>query len=659
MFRRTFAVVLSLALALPAGFASAAPASEPPTPESPASASALAAKVRAAFERGEPVERALASGEPAAGAKAAASDVPRDFAARVARVREFQEVRPPAVPSCPKTPKPADDPNGCVMEAARAAASALGIAGPRADAAAALYLARYVGPQNQSPAERRAAEKRAAAALSDGRFSASTTRIRAVMGQAGRLGAAEFAGGGAGGGVPAGPGGRSVAQAIAEARRAGEPRGSMKASIDVPSLSQKLGESAAEDARILELGKDDGTWSTAVGRSATQVKKGATAFAAWLVDGGTWKRTGAAAADLASHPGDAVRNLPGGLAAGAGALWRGVKSDIRVASGELSEFIEHPTPYRGIAVVGATAAAVSNAFVGVGSGAETAARQAAKAGIRDGVSSAEHYAARLGAGMDDLDFTGHTASVGDEIRGKYKSFTAAGRAEDAAAPTGLQGRIGVSEDRFSKIDELKRQRNQDCARYGIASCAIGNGHDLSLEKVKDTSAEVLVDNARSEVSRLEALKRAGGGDAAGVEAKLVAARHRLTNMEFFPSTSGLGVGDISATLDRLSVPHRSLGFDNRALSSVKAGDAEAFRASAAGMRRSIDLELSKGNAVMAAIYTGMKEGGHTQHAITVLGKGRAADGAIVYQVFDSNVGRVSLMPASDLNVYGGVVVGKL
>jgi hypothetical protein len=463
--------------------------------------------------------------------------------------------------------------------------------------------------------------------------------------------------GGAGLSVAGVPSGRTVEGALADARAAGDPRITLRPAAAPPSVADRLRASAGEDERILQLGADDGTWSTAVGRSVTQVKKGASGFLSFLVDGDTWKRTGSAAVDLASNPGDTVRFLPGGILEGGRALWHGVKADISTASGELSEFIDHPTPYGAVATLGATAAAVSNAFVGAGSGAKTVARQAAREELAVGVRSAREYSRALIGAADDLDFTARATPVRDAISTQYNQFTTLSRSEKAPAATGLTGRIGVPEERFAKIDQLKRQRMSDCARYGMTSCAIANGRDLTLGQVKDASAGVLVDNARADVTRLEDLSRTRGG--AQLEAKLAAARDHLKTMEFFPSTSGLGVGDIQATLDRLGTPYRSLAFDSQALAAVRSGDEATFRAANAEMRRKIDLELTRGNAVMAAVYTGVKDSAHTQHALTVLGKGRAEGGGIVYQVFDSNVGRVSLMPASDLTAYGGVVVGRL
>ncbi len=70
---------------------------------------------------------------------------------------------------------------------------------------------------------------------------------------------------------------------------------------------------------------------------------------------------------MVSNPVETARFIPGAVKAAASSLWHGVKADISNASDEVGKFIEAPTPYRGVAVVGSVALAVSNAFV-VGGG---------------------------------------------------------------------------------------------------------------------------------------------------------------------------------------------------------------------------------------------------------------------------------------------------
>lgn len=642
---RTIALLLSCTLS-----AAAAPA---PSPDE--SARQALAKVIFAFEEGSPVDAAATKDEQAL--------VEKKLPGVLKKVAAFQKVRTPAVPSCAAVNEPAKDPNGCVMAAARDAAASLGIKEPaRREAAASLYLAVYLGPRNGSPAELAAAQQRAEKALSDPRLSQqSAARMRRVMG--GSFGAAADPGaaGPASPGGPAGPGYRGVNAAIAEARRQGRAQNVPVNAKEVPSLSQRLADSAREDERILQHGQDDGTWGTAIGRAMTQGKKTGSELLSYFTSGETWRRTAAGAREMVSNPGETARYLPGALKEAGGALWKGFKADIHNASDEVGHFIENPTPYNGMKAVGSVGLAVSNAFV-VGGGGKAAVRQGAKAELAQGARQAERLADNLiGTGVraaDDLDFTLHTAPKISEY--SNTSRAAAKQVKEGSYAAGeLKGRIGVSQKVYDDVESIGRQRGSDCARFGITSCSIANGSAVTKDVVEEAAAKVMMRDAESEISRLEQRARAlraEGRSTRDVEAAIVESRSRLILADVgMSSEKGLSFDAIGSTLRELNMPHRSLGTDPAALAALKRGEVPQ---AVLDYQRKIDLELVRGNAVMAALYTGA-DGAHAQHAVTILGKGKDAAGRVVYEIYDSNVGRVAQFPADAVRPFGAVVVGKL
>jgi hypothetical protein len=360
------------------------------------------AKAQAAFESGAPIDKAVSAQDWAAlESGPVASRVQIALEKRlpeiVRKTRELQAVRPPATPSCPRTAKPAADANGCVMEAVLSIAVDFELRdAARVEAAMATYLASYNGPAGQSPAELAAARARAEKMLADPRVpSSARARLQAALkrgdafkGLPGPAAAPAIAA------VTAGPGTRTVEQALKEARSARRDAALKIAPVDVP-LSERLAASAADDERILELGPDDGTLGAAVGRSVTQAKKVGSGLLSYFTSGDTWKKTGQGAAQIVTNPLETAKFMPGALAAGGIGLWHGVKADIANASDEIGNFTEHPTYYRGAAVAGSLALAVSNAFI-VGGGAKTAARRGAMDGIDQAVKDATQNVARIG-----------------------------------------------------------------------------------------------------------------------------------------------------------------------------------------------------------------------------------------------------------------------
>lgn len=374
---RTIAIWLACALPL-----AAAPTAE--------EAAKVVAKIVSAYEKGAPVD--------AAATKDDLLVLDRKFPGVLKRVSAFQKVRTPAIPACPEIAAPANDPNGCVMAAARAAAKDLGIAeGARQESASALYLALYLGPKNGTPAEVAAAQERAVKAQSDPRVSQrSAARMRRVMAQGGLFTAPGDPGASGTAYAGTGPGYRGVNAAITEARSRSRAQSVPVNAKEVPSLSDKLSASAREDEEILKHGQDDGTWGTAIGRSMTQGKKAGSELLSYFTSGETWRRTGAGAVEMVSSPVETVRFLPGAVKAAGGALWSGVKADIKNASDEVGNFIENPTPYRGAAVVGSVALAVSNAFV-ISGGAKSGVRRGAMGEIDLAAKDATQNIARASA----------------------------------------------------------------------------------------------------------------------------------------------------------------------------------------------------------------------------------------------------------------------
>lgn len=645
--RRTLAALLSCLLPLAA-------AAVPLSPE----IAKVAAKAVFAFENGSPVDAALTKDE--------AVLLERALPGVVKSVSAFQKIRTPAIPACPGIAAPAKDTNGCVTAAARSAAKSLGIAeDARLEAAEALYLAVYLGPRNGSPAELAAAQARAQKAMSDPRLSQrSAARMRRVMAQGGFAAPGDPGAPGEDGApsAAAGPGYRGVNAAIAEARSRARARPVAINAREVPSLSERLSASALEDENILKHGQDDGTWQTAIGRSVTQVKKGGSELLSYFTSGDTWRRTARGAVEMVSNPGETARYLPGALKEAGGALWNGVKADIKNASDEVGNFIEKPTPYGGMKVIGSVGLAVSNAFV-VGGGGKAAVRQGAKAEIVQGVRQAERLADNLiGAGSraaDDLDFTVMSAPKASDYQAATRKARSEIKAGEYAGPSDLKGRIGVDRTVFDDVEAIGRQRGSDCARFGIASCSIANGAPVTKASVEDAAAAVMKRDAEGTLARLEERARSlrsEGKPTADVEQALVQARSKLLMAEVgLSSEYGLSFDAIGSTLREMKAPHRSLGTDPAALSALKRGEVPQ---AVLDYQRKIDTELVRGNAVMAALYTGA-DGAHAQHAVTILGKGRDSAGRVVYEIYDSNVGRVAQIPADAVRPFGAVVVGKL
>jgi hypothetical protein len=654
-------IALWLSFALPLAAAPLAPTAE--------DAAKVVAKVVFAFESGSPVDAAVSPAdllvlETAPITARSQAAFYRKLPETIKRVGAFQKVRTPAVPVCSGIPAPDKDPNGCVMAAARAAAKDLGIAeAPRQESAAALYLAVYLGPKNGSPAELSAAQTRAAAAMSDPRLSQqSAARMRRVMAQGGLFTTPGDPGavGTGGSAAPAGsgPGYRGVNAAIAEARSRSRAQSIPVNAREVPSLSERLSASAREDETLLKHGQDDGTWGTAVGRGVTQIKKGGSELLSYFTSGDTWRRTGRGAVEMVSNPGETVRYLPGALKEAGVALWNGVKADIRTASDEVGNFIEKPTPYNGMKVVGSVGLAVSNAFV-VGGGGKAAVRQGARKEIAQGARQAEKLADNLIGAADDLDFTTLAAPKGSAYQVETRSVRAAIKNDTYVAPAELKGRIGVNQTVFDDVEAIGRQRGSDCARFGITSCSIANGTPMTKARVEDAAASVMRQDAEATVARLEDKMRrlkAEGGSTEAASKALIEARSKLIMADVGLSAEyGLDFSAIGSTLRELKLPHRSLGTNSDALAALRRGEVTQ---PVLDYRRAIDTELVRGNAVMAALYTGA-DGAHAQHAVTILGRGKDSAGRIVYEIYDSNVGRVAQIPVDAVRPFGAVVVGRL
>jgi hypothetical protein len=390
----------------------------------------------------------------------------------------------------------------------------------------------------------------------------------------------------------------------------------------------------------------------------TQGKKTGSELLSYFTSGDTWRRTGSGALQMVSNPGETARFLPGALKEAGGALWTGFKADINNASGEVGNFIDNPTPYRGMAMVGSVGLAVSNAFV-VGGGGKTAVRQGARAEVAQGARQAERLADNLIGAADDLDFTTLVAPRGSAYQIETRSVRAAIKNETYVAPAELKGRIGVNQSVFDDVEAIGRQKGSDCARYGIASCSIANGAPVTKAQVEEAAATVMRQDAESAVARLEEKMRtlrAAGGSTEATSKALVDARSKLIMADVgFSAEYGLDFNAIGSTLREMKMPHRSLGTNSEALAALKRGEVPQ---AVLDYRRAIDTELVRGNAVMAALYTGA-EGAHAQHAVTILGLGKDSAGRVVYQIYDSNVGRVAHIPVDAVRPFGAVVVGRL
>ena len=370
---------------------------------------------------------------------------------------------------------------------------------------------------------------------------------------------------------------------------------------------------------------------------------------------------GLVAATLYADPTVAMGSEPA-LKEGAASIWHGVKADISNASDEVGNFIENPTWYRGAAVVGSVGLAVSNAFV-VGGGAKTAVRQGAKMEIAQGARQAEKLTgALIGAADDSLDFTMQAAPKASPYQTAARQWRAKGADGAYTVEAGeLQGRFGVknADEVYKKLEDVGRQRGNDCARFGITTCAIANGNSVAKGDVEKAAGAVMIRDGEETVARLQGrLKdlKAAGAATTDVEKALVEARSQLIMAQVGGSGFyGLNFDAIGSTLREMNLPHRSLGVDNDALKALRRGEVTP---AVLDYRRRIDLELVKEKAVMAALYTGA-DGAHAQHAVTILAKGRDGAGRAVYEIYDSNVGRVAQIPVDAVRPYGAVVVGSL
>ena len=328
---------------------------------------ALWDKALTAFEKAQPVDQAVPPKDLEAAGKAQLSKDPaaklKKLSALLPRIRALQAAKTPKTPECPGVKDPGAGGSACVIDAVRAAAAGFAITeAGRIDQITALYLVRFNGPKNQTPEEVAKAQARVEKAMADAHVpSGARRRMQGVMGSAAAFQSASLDGAASSAGT--GPGYRGVNAAIAEARRMSRVQSVPVRPGVVPSLSERLSSSAREDEEILKHGQDDGTWGTAIGRAVTQGKKTGSELLSYFTSGATWRKTGRGAVDMVSDPVETARFLPGALKEAGGALWSGVKADIKNASDEVGEFIEKPTPYNGMKVVGSVGLAVSNAFV--------------------------------------------------------------------------------------------------------------------------------------------------------------------------------------------------------------------------------------------------------------------------------------------------------
>jgi hypothetical protein len=311
-----------------------------------------------------------------------------------------------------------------------------------------------------------------------------------------------------------------------------------------------------------------------------------------------------------------------------------------------------------VAAVGATGLAVSNALVG--GSVKTAVRQGARRELAEGAVQARRHADGLIGASDDFDLD-FTALAVKPKGSDYQIATREVRSEVKAGTYqrgSLQGRFGVDQGVYQKVEQVGVQRGKECARYGITSCAIANGLDTSRADVEVAAGRAMREDAEASMRVLNeqlSWARRNGRPTAEYESALVKARSKLIEAEVgMTSERGLDFSEIGATLREMKTPHRSLGMDPEALAALRRGETPP---AVVQYQRKIDAELVKGNAVMAALYTG-SSGAHAQHAVTILGKGRDASGRIVYEIYDSNVGRVAQVPVEAVKPYGAVVVGR-
>lgn len=237
-------------------------------------------------------------------------------------------------------------------------------------------------------------------------------------------------------------------------------------------------------------------------------------------------------------------------------------------------------------------------------------------------------------------------------------------------------RVGVPVEHAAAVAELGSQGAEgSCARYGLTACAVANGVDTKLEDVKLASKNVILGAADAKLRAMreerEALRAKGrkGRDwkernrFAFLKAEIKRAERLRFILSIAPNYRGLTPDEIQATAravglevedlpsslhpafeaHRLDTEARMLvgaSLRERRLIELEDKDFLAFEQAAGRLRFEIVEALAAGEAVMASIDTGPG-----RHAVAVLAHGRTAAGKEVFEIFDSQRGKLQNVPA--------------
>lgn len=201
----------------------------------------------------------------------------------------------------------------------------------------------------------------------------------------------------------------------------------------------------------------------------------------------------------------------------------------------------------------------------------------------------------------------------------------------------LTERIGVDiSARNAAVAASEKQVGDVCASHSVTVCGISNGADLTLKDVKSSAGQVKNMETMDEINfvKEKMAATADPGKIAKYENELMLLQLDLNNTAK-NGAQGFNGKQILQLNDKAKLNLDITKLDGR-------GEA---------LKSQILDKLRNNEAVLASVQLG-EQG----HAVSVLGHGRNAAGAEVYEIYDSAVHRVLSIPADEFNPMLGMVV---
>ncbi len=231
----------------------------------------------------------------------------------------------------------------------------------------------------------------------------------------------------------------------------------------------------------------------------------------------------------------------------------------------------------------------------------------------------------------------------------------------------LRDRIGLDDAAIFRFSGREHQHGKTCARHAMAACAEANGRAagpggqallLQVSAAAKFAKLSLMRELLAKCERLRKLRIENGRGTSRLDEKIKKLNLRLILADAFPENEGLNERERIKTAELAGLDYRPLGHTaGRAEDLGAPGTVDAFLKASADLKKKLNSELARKNAVMAGIYTGTrKDGGRGFHAVTILGKGRGPTGASYYVLYDSNAGQPLLYPSEKLHVFTAAVV---